>query len=211
MGVLIRGLDLSAVVRAGNAVQSSFLFTLGQKMDSVGEPRVVGDPRVDGTYDFATLAVRLLSSRASPDIDVLVGVVDVEIFDELFSAIDENSKCIIVSIDNIEDILRRTNASYTGYILVEIAAQLLTIALRRTMKDVVKPEDCGPPWHQETKACLFDYSEKRDHTGKKLIEMSVCDACEAAFSAANIPASVKDACMATLCFVHRMSWARAMN
>ena len=174
MGPPIPELDLSKVVSMANKSTDIFNFSLGDRINTVGSPDQ------DGQYGFSYLADNLKGNRAEKDLDVLIGVIDSQIYDELYSSTDEDNKCIIISVKNVKSILDRARKSYTDYLLCEIGAQLLAIELRRTKKNIsIVPEDCGQPWHKETKSCLFDYDENRDDTFKKLMSPQLCTKCKA--------------------------------
>ena len=86
-----------------------------------------------------------MKSRAEADGAILVGIVDATMGDEYFSAVNRDNYCILVSIDGVESILEKTRTTLQGYVLVEVAAQLLTIDYRQRADISVDPDECGPP------------------------------------------------------------------
>jgi hypothetical protein len=128
-----------------------------------------------------------------------VGIVDAQLGQqELFSATDPAATCIIVSTHGTASLLDRTSKDVNAYVLVEIAAQLLTIEFRRQLSLEVTPEECGPPWHNEIRVCLFDYCDDRSQTGRKLINPRLCDVCKGELAQANVRNSVIEACLTTV-------------
>ena len=172
------------LVRAANRSQKFYHFEDSDPVQSLG------DPDEDGAYGIDSLINVLVNSRAEADDKILVGIVDATMGDEHFSAVDRDNRCIVVSIDEIQPILEKTSTTVEGYVLVEMAAQLLTIDYRRRANVSVAPDECGPPWHGDTRPCLFDYCEKRDYSGKKLMDPNLCDECRAKLTQANVPQRV---------------------
>lgn len=189
MGPLIPEIDLSKVQRTANKAQKTFHFSIGDKIETIGPSDV------DGQYDFGRLEKLLKENRGESGVDIIIGVIDVGIYDELYSGIDENCKCIIISLYDIKATLERSRKSYVDYVLCEIAAQLLAIQYRRAMKISVAPEDCEEPWHDETRSCLFDYDENRYHTFKKLMSPTLCAKCKALFTEANVSERIQSDCV----------------
>ena len=181
---LDRKCDLTHVVKLANRCQEHFEFTVSDPIQSLG------NPLADGSYTVDILVDVLLNNRVESDETVLVGVVDSEVGDKVFSCLDRKNRCIIISIDDVDSILKSTSTTLTGYVLVETAAQLLTLEYRRRTNISIDPDNCGDPWHEETRECLFYYCEKREHSGKKLMAPKMCLACQALFDKANMPQSV---------------------
>lgn len=189
MGPLPSGLNLGKVVRVANKVQHHFCFVMGDPINNLGEPDA------DGGYRVANLAGLLEKRRQAARAEVAIGVVDSQVLIELFSGVDKESKNVVISTDAMADILARTKNSLAAYVLMEVAAQLLTIEYRQQTNMSAEPEDCAIPWHNEMKSCLFDYCNERSQIGKKLIAPTLCAACDAALESANIRKSVKEACL----------------
>lgn len=191
MGTLIpqSDLDLDKVRHMANKAQKIFNFTLADPIETIG------DADEDGQYKFSNIARILKSTRCEQNINVLVGIIDSPIRDELYSGIDEDFRCIIISLTDIDHILERSKKSYTDYVLSETAAQLLAIEYRRAEGISADPEACAPPWHRETKSCLFDYDENRDQTYKKLMLPQLCVTCKALMTEANVGESIQTACV----------------
>ena len=128
MGPLPRRALLDTVVERGNGVQQHYAFAISEPLTSLGPPNDKGE------YRFKSLAEKLLQrkrgSGSDSTADILVGVVDSPLYDELFSGIDESLRVVIVSTANMLDTLERTQRSHADYVLVEIAAQLLAIEYR---------------------------------------------------------------------------------
>ena len=179
-----RDCDLTRVATLANRHQKHFEFTVSDPIQSLGAPLD------DGSYAVDRLVDVLLNNRAESAETLLVGVIDSEVGDKLFSSLDRENRCIIISIDDVDSILKATSTTLTGYVLVETAAQLLTLEYRRRTNVSINPDDCGEPWHEETRECLFDYCEKREATGKKLMVPKLCSVCQALFDKANMPRSV---------------------
>lgn len=189
MGSQFPRLNLSDVVRVANKAQRSFHFRMGDAIETVGPPDQ------DGQYSFKSVAQLLQTTRVVDDAGIIVGVIDEQLFDELFSAVDEGCRYIIISICDIKGILNPSKKSYADYVLCEVAAQLLAIEYRRIKGISADPKKCEPPWHLETKSCLFDYDETRRQTYKKMMWPQLCAPCSGLLSQANVPQRTQDACL----------------
>ena len=183
MGPLVAACDEAWLVRAANRSQTFYHFEVGDPVPSLGAPDEDGAYRIDNLIDI------LVQSRAE-DGAILVGIVDATIGDEYFSALNRKNDCVLVSIDGVQSILEKTQTTLQGYVLVEVAAQLLTIAYRQRANISADPNECGLPWHGDTRQCLFDYCEKREHSGKKLMAPNLCARCRAKLEEANVPQRV---------------------
>ena len=184
MGPLVAACDVAWLVRAANRSQRFYHFEVGDPVESLGSPGEEGAYRIDDLIDI------LVKSRAEADGAILVGIVDVTMGDEYFSAVNRDNDCALVSIDGVQSILEKTRTTLQGYVLVEVAAQLLTIAYRQSADISADPDECGLPWHGDTRQCIFDYCEKREHSGKKLMAPDLCVACRAKLEEANVPRRV---------------------
>ena len=171
---------IDTAVRRANRGQRNYRLAVGEPVVSLGGP----DGR--GRYRFAHLAERMIAARQSSNTDILVGVIDQPLCDELFSGTDRESLAIVVSLDSITDLLQSTGKSPADYLLVEIGAQLLTIEYRRATGLQVDAEHCALPWHRETRSCIFDYCDDRPQSSKKMMEPQLCSACRAALEKANV-------------------------
>src|SRR5882762_5720488 len=125
MGSPIHSLNLQAVSRTANRVQSHFNFVVGDPINTIGEPYTD-----DGEYKVADLA-GLLERRSQNEVESEVGITDAPLCEEFFSGVDSASKHIVISLAPIENLLPRINKSKADYVLLEIAAQLLTVEYRR--------------------------------------------------------------------------------
>ena len=189
MGPLATGLNLKKITRVANKGQKHFQFVLGDRISRIGEPNT------EGAYKVTDLAKLLDARRIQECADIAVGIVDSPLYWGLFSGVDMASNNVVVSTaEPADSLLSRENKSKAAYVLVETAAQLLTIEYRRLMEVSVEPEDCELPWHKETKPCLFDYCDDPLQTVKKLITPDPCPECVALLSA-NIRDSVFKACV----------------
>lgn len=187
LGPLRVGLKLTTVVDRANRAQQSYFFRLGDSVESTGEPDAE-----QGRYTFDRLASRL-ATRRDENTQLLVGVTDHAVHDEMFSAVAKDLSCIIVSTDDIQTVLKTDGTTDTGYVLFEIAAQLLTIEYRRLSEERFPPTECGAPWHRERRRCIFYWDEERQHTGQKMLEPGLCPPCDAALDRTNVAASFSTA------------------
>jgi hypothetical protein len=200
MGPPIRDLNFSNIARIANKSQDHYQFVIGDGILNLGSPNESGE------YKVSDLAKLLEARRSEAKVDVAIGVIDSPLYWELFSSLDKGNNNIVISIDDIHETLERTKKSYAAYVLVEIAAQLLTIEYRRLTGKSLEPEECGEPWHKETKSCLFDYSDYRPHSGKKLIDPHLCDSCRALLSGANLRQTVTTSCLSIVRVAVRTSF-----
>jgi len=191
LGQISADLDLHELVRVANKIQHYFYFALGDTVETLGRP----GEHAEYPFDHLVGLLKAWNQRESKI--VRVGVLDDQLdHDELFSGIDRELRYIIVSTNDVEEIPRRSSKTLTAYVLLEIAAQLLTIEYRRVTRLSCSPVECAAPWHEETRSCLFDWSEKRQHTAKKLLKAPhLCLQCQADLSQANVPGSVRQACL----------------
>ena len=187
LGPLPAGLKLRSVVNRANGAQQSYFFSLVDPVESTGDPDAE-----QGQYSFDRLA-SLLATRSQDGITVLVGVTDHPVYPEMFSLVSKNLSCIIVSTADVRGILDSDRTTATGYVLFEMAAQLLTIEYRRLSRERFLPTECGAPWHRERRGCVFDWDEERKHTGEKMLEPTLCVKCTAALDQANVAASFSTA------------------
>ena len=188
MGPLVPNFDLEKVRHMANKAQKVFTFTVGDQITTVGSTDR------DEQYKFNDLS-QTLKQRSEEDINVLIGVIDSKIHNELYSGVDGDNQLIIVSLADIRNMLQLSRKGYNDYVLCEIGAQLLAIEYRRIRSISFDPEECGVPWHEETLSCLFDYDENRDHTYKKLMSPKLCAKCKALLAEANVGMSVQTACV----------------
>ncbi len=190
MGPLPKEISIHRIMKRGNKAQNYYSFGVGDELTALGGSD-------DGRYTADHLLELLEQNRGSAAIDVLIGVADCQIHDDLFSTVDENNKCIIISTqaNDIRGMVKKIPTTIEAYVLVEIGAQLLTIEYRRATNTAADPEESVLPWHEETKTCVFDYSDDFEHTGKKLIAVSLCESCKALLTETNIRFSVKSACI----------------
>ena len=189
IGPLDEGLDLGRVAKRANKAQEQYEFALGDVVNVTTEP-----DEGDSQYSFEALAERLYVRREDGT-QLLVGVTDLHIFDELFSAVDEQLSCVIISTADIQDVIDGDRTTPGGYVLFEIAAQLLTIEYRRMAKWTCPPTTCGKPWHNTRQACIFDYDEERQHTGKKMLKPRLCPECKAILWKAGVASSIEAAAL----------------
>jgi hypothetical protein len=188
LGTLPDDLNLKAVVRTANRVQDHFQFVVGDPINHLGQPNE------DGEYKVTDLAGLMETRRQRNAAEYEVGITDSPLWEELFSGVDSASNNIVISVADTDTLLAKINKTAAAYVLVEIAAQLLTLDYRRQTLLSVEPETCAPPWHEETRSCIFDYCGNRPHTVKKLMSPKLCSECQARFESANIRESVIDAC-----------------
>jgi len=202
MGPLPHDLNLRIVTKTANKVQDHFQLVLGDPINHLGQPNS------DGEYKVADLAVLLETRRHQSDAELEVGITDAPLCEGLFSGVDNASNNIVVSLAPMETLLPRINKSKADYVLLEIAAQLLTTDYRRQTDLSVDPEVCALPWHKETKSCVFDYCDNPPETLKKLMAPKLCSECRSMFETANIRESVITAC---LNIVKKAVYAKLLN
>lgn len=182
-------LSLKEVVNKANRSQSHYIFHVADSLEYLDEPT-----EDDGSqYKFDVLAALLQSKRGSDTAQVLIGVTDHEIYDQIFSAVNSDLTCILISTADIDEdnVIQKTSAA--GYVLFEIGAQLLTIEHRNLCNIKSNPEDCAKPWHKERRTCVFDWDEERKHTGKKIASPKICEMCRALLYKAGVAESLIDA------------------
>ena len=177
------------MVRRANRAQKYYSFSLGEALS------VPTDPDADdGQYTFGALADRL-DARLDDGMQLLVGVTDHRVYDELFSAVGKNLRCIVVSTADIRDVIDGDRTTAAGYVLFEIAAELLTIEYRRLTNERFDPTECATPWHKSRQSCIFDYDEEREHTGEKMLQPRLCPECESLLWRAGVASSIKTAAL----------------
>lgn len=154
----------------------------------------IGDPDQDGQYSFKPLT-RLLQ-KTKDEADIVVGVIDEPLFEDLFSTVDEDCRCIVISTWNVEGILGPSGKNHADYVLCETAAQLLAIDYRKRKEFfTANPQKCELPWHKETRSCLLDYDEERRQTYKKLMSPQLCKKCKVLLEEATVPQPAQDVCV----------------
>ena len=183
------GLDLDKVVRWANKAQEYYSFSLDEALGVTTDPDAE-----DEQYRFETLAARL-DARSNDGTQLLVGVTDVHVYDELFSAVDQPLRRIIVSTADIRNVIDGDRTTAAGYVLFEIAAELLTIEYRRLTRETFDPTECAAPWHRARQSCIFDYDEEREHTGEKMLQPKLCPTCKSKFWNAGVAESITNAAL----------------
>ena len=143
------------------------------------------------TNTHSTLWLRVWPLDERDQTQLLVGVTDHALYDEMFSAVDETLSCVIVSTADIQEVIEADRTTASGYVLFEIAAELLTIEYRHLTKQSSSPTTCEPPWHKVRRSCIFDYDEQRKHTGSKMLAPTLCPQCESLLNEAGVAPSIK--------------------
>ena len=190
LGPLQEQLNLREVVIKANRSQGQYIFHLAAPLEHVGEPT-----EYDGQYKFDLLADHLQSKRGNDTAQILIGVTDHAIYDQMFSAVNSELTCILISTADIEEDKVIQKTSRAGYVLFEIGAHLLTIEYRKLKKPKIKgePEDCAKPWHKERLTCIFDWDEERRHTGQKIASPKMCAISSALLYEAGVAQTLIDA------------------
>ena len=189
LGPIPEELALARVAKMANRPQEQYYFTVGDDLGVMTEPDAEREQ-----YTCGTLAERL-GVREGDGADLLVGITDHRVYDELFSAVTEDLTCIIVSTADVRDVIDTDRTSMAGYVLFEIAAELLTIEYRRLARTGFDPTVCGLPWHLVRKSCLFDYDDERKHTGEKILKPHLCAACQSLLRDAGVAPSIERAAL----------------
>lgn len=184
------GVNLDLVKRMAQRVQRHYHFSIGDRITNLGEPME------NGLYQSARLLDVLIDNRQIDGDSICVGITHCQLHDEIMSAVDLNNRAVLITTDptTTEPFLSRVQANITGYVLFEMAAQLLTIDYRHRTQLNIDPEDCGSPWHKQTKGCVFDYSDVLKDTRIKLIKPTICSECLSHIEEANVSESVLSAC-----------------
>ena len=123
----------------------------------------------------------------------MVGVTDHPVYDELFSAVARDLSCIIVSTADIGNVIDADRTTAAGYVLFEIAAELLTIEYRCLTTERFDPAECKAPWHIARRSCIFDYDDERQHTGGKMLRPQLCEECKLRLRNAGVALSIERA------------------
>ena len=207
MGTLGHDSNITTIARYGNKAQDLYTFSIG---DPICE---LDTPNSDGKYTVTELLTKLLDARSEENIDILVGIVDMPLVDDIFSSTDPKNSAIIVSTQSglIRSTVTRVNSTIEKYILMEIAAQILAIAYRRAAKINADPEDCEKPWHEQTKSCIFDYSDHLPDTAKKLVNPNICVSCKALFSEHNVGNSIQRSCRRIINLTRQSRWRNLLR
>lgn len=110
-------------------------------------------------FDAAVLFALLKKHSQRTLVDIVVGIIDSEIYDELFSTNNSENDAVLVSLRSptLPEILERSGRTPLNYVGLEIAAQLLCIQYRRKIGQPSDPGKCSPPWHIQRLNCLFDW------------------------------------------------------
>lgn len=188
LGPLHEQLNLRGVVNKANRSQGQYIFHLADPLEYLEE-----STEDEGQYKFDLLADHLQRKRGSDTAQVLIGVTDHAIHDQMFSALSSDFTCILISTADIEEGTITQKTSMAGYVLFEIGAQLLTIEYRRLREIKSEPEECAEPWHKERRTCLFDWDEERKHTGQKIASQKICVLCNSLLSKAGVGQTLIDA------------------
>jgi hypothetical protein len=126
--------------------------------------------------------------------DFVVGVIDSEVYNELFSTINPLNDSILISLRTrtLPLILQKSGRSITNYVGLELAAQLLCIQYRSSAGATNDPTQCNPPWHIQRLNCLFDWFGISPTNVTKLLRPSLSPFARQYFAQASVPATVVD-------------------
>ena len=189
LGPLHEQLNLKGVVNKANRSQGQYIFHLADPLEYLPEPTEDEGHQ----YKFDLLADLLQSKRGNDTAQVLIGVIDHAIHDQMFSALNSELTCILISTADIEEGNVTQKTSMAGYVLFEIGAQLLTIEYRHLRKIKSEPEECAEPWHKKRLTCVFDWDEERKYTGQKIASPKICEVCRGLLYKAGVGPTVIDA------------------
>lgn len=202
IGPVAARLDLETLLKRMNAAQVVYVFSLG---DALLDPPAPTIPRSDGTngspeYDADRLFEYMAVGRKLSDDQTAItcGVVDSEIFDDLWSVSDRTNTMILVTtrVSSLPGVLRVSRRPLEQYVELEIAIQLLTIDYRGRVGLSVPPNRCGLPWHVERLGCLFDYYGLSEQNVQKLVAPRLSDRVSRDLVAAGVEASSTNATLA---------------
>lgn len=151
------------------------------------------------------------TTRGTPP--VLFGVIDTEVFDGLYSAIDRSNRMGVVSlcVDSLPDVLSASRKTREQYVELEVGAQLLAIQYRRRAGLSCDPGGCDKPWHIERRDCLFDYFGLTADDVQKLISPKLSDQVLAEFRAAEVPQRYIDASLAIVRKASTTLWSEVWS
>lgn len=207
---------LRGLVKLLNEVQDQYEFAVGDDLLNLPPP---SRPREDGRNDPPQYAAKdlfeYMKKHREAGETVLVGVIDSEVYNELFSATDADNSAIVVSmrVDGLPRLLKLTRKTWEQYVALEIGAQLLAIQYRRNAALSADPEECEAPWHVDRRNCLFDYyGLSEDDVGlsedkvSKLLSPKLSDQTLTEMREAEVPRSLIDATLNIVRGASRTRW-----
>ena len=114
---------------------------------------------------------------------------------KLFSALSPGDlSCIIVSTADIGNVIDADRTTAAGYVLFEIAAELLTIEYRCLTTERFDPAECKAPWHIARRSCIFDYDGRNGSTpAVKMLRPQLCEECKLRLRNAGVALSIERA------------------
>jgi hypothetical protein len=202
LGPVYERVNIRAIADNLNSTQRLYQFTVDDPLLNLPQPTVYTPAlgNVSPQFDAAELFEYILRHRGmhlSSNV-IIVGIIDTEVYDELFSTIDRANTMILVStrINNLPVVLAQSRKTYEQYVALEIGAQLLAIEYRRRAGIFADPKTCAKPWHIERRNCLFDYYGLDPANVQKLISPKISDQVLAEMRAAEVPQRAIDASLA---------------
>jgi hypothetical protein len=189
-GDISHHLDVKRLAKRLNRSSPAFCFTALQSVTDIPVPTM--PPAKSGTsspqYAADALFALLRSHGSSRTFDILVGIIDSEIYDEMFSLLDPANRLILISTrtPHIQTILAKSNRTFYNYVGLEIAAQLLCALYRLKVGIQTRPEECQPPWHIERLNCLYDWYGMSPANVTKLLRPRISPRALAYFNAASL-------------------------
>lgn len=189
--------DLEALAARLDQTGEIYRFRVLPAIEMIPEPT---EPTSRGgnfspQYDPAVLFGLLDAHLHRHLVDFVVGVIDSEIYDEIFSTINPSNSAILVSLrtPTLPEILRKSGRAAVNYVGLEIAAQLLCIQYRRATGLISEPSVCAPPWHVQRLNCLFDWYGISPTNVTKLQSPKLSGLARKYFEDARVPAEYVEA------------------
>lgn len=208
--------DLQKVIRQLNQAQSIYAFELGDALNNLPPP---SRTRPDGRnfspqYDPDQLFKYIADHRdvAASNVSATFGIVDSEVFDDLYSTVSRDNSLGLVSlrVTSLPEILRLSHRTKEQYVELEIGAQLLAMQYRRRAGISADPTECAPPWHIERRDCLFDYFGLSPLNIQKIMAPRISQQVKADFIDRELPGRYVSASMAIVKRASTTRWTQVL-
>ena len=206
LGGINHRIDIGNLVRSLNRVQEQYRFQLLPSITNLPKPSHKATPGSVPQYDSTELSSHILSQTSELGDQIRVAIIDHEVFDEYYSVVDETNNIIVVSTrsGDLREILGNARKTIHDYMTLEIGAQLLALAYRRTIGEGFPPLECAPPWHEARQECIFDFYGLSAENTSKLMHPELCGYCANLFKTGGVSDATIQATLAIVAEAARL-------
>jgi hypothetical protein len=214
LGTATRRVGFDKLVESLNGVQQWYEFVLDDPLRNLPPPTI---PHPAGNflprYDSAELFNYMKIHRSGGPGSLPFGVIDSEIYDDLFSTTDIDNTAGIVSthVTSLKEVLALSQKTVEQYIELEIGIQLLAMAYRQRASIRADPAECALPWHIDRRECIFDYYGLSAGDTQKLTSPKISERSMAELRQLEVPQTQIDATLAIVKIASTTMWREVLR